>query len=122
MRRTLLLSASVRPWLIPRRIASRIPSRCLRIVLPSLTNGASRQRARRERSRSISTVTSSMLRPDSKMPRTASLSVPHLAAGGLQAGEGDRLRVGELLGLLEQRPARVLEALGGVLVAERAQF
>ena len=35
MSRTLLLSASVRPWLMRRRIASRIPARCLRIVLPS---------------------------------------------------------------------------------------
>jgi hypothetical protein len=37
--------------------------------------GASRQRARRLSSRSISTVTSSIERPGSKMPRTASLRV-----------------------------------------------
>ena len=59
------------------------------------------------------------------MARTALLErvgAPHLAAGGLEPGEGDRLLVGELLGLFEQRPAGVLEALGGVLVAEGAQL
>ena len=59
------------------------------------------------------------------MPRTALLEcvgAPHLAAGGLDPGEGGRLLVAELLGLLEQRPPGVLEALGGVLVTEGAQF
>ena len=50
------------------------------------------------------------------------VGAPDLAAGGLQSGERGRLRVGELLGLLEQRPAGVLEALGGVLVAELGEF
>jgi hypothetical protein len=50
------------------------------------------------------------------------VGAPDLAAGGLDPGEGGGLLVGELLRSLEQRPAGVLEALGGLLVAERAQL
>ncbi len=37
-----------------------------------------------------------------------------LPAGGVEAGERRGLLVGELLGVLQQRPAGVLELLGGV--------
>ena len=59
------------------------------------------------------------------MPRTASfehVGAPDLAAGGLEPGERVGLLFCELVGLFEQRPARVLEALGGILVAEGAQL
>src|ERR1035437_1026515 len=50
------------------------------------------------------------------------VGAPDLAAGGLEPGEDGRLLIGEPLGLFEQRPAGVLEAVGDVLVAEEAQF
>jgi hypothetical protein len=50
------------------------------------------------------------------------VSAPDLAAGGSDPGERGGLLVGELLGLLEQRPAGVFEAPGGLLVAGGAQL
>src|SRR6266545_2657748 len=47
MRRTTLLRPSARPLLIPSRIAARMPSRCLRMVLATLTNAGSRDRVER---------------------------------------------------------------------------
>ena len=45
-----------------------------------------------------------------------------LPAGGANRGEGARLAVGELGGVLQQRPAVVLELLGGVGLAGVAQL
>ena len=50
------------------------------------------------------------------------VGAPYLAAGGLEPGERGGLLVGELGGRLEQCPAGVLEAFGGVVVAEGAQL
>ena len=46
------------------------------------------------------------------------VGAPHLAAGGLDPGEGGGLLVGQALGSLEQAPAGVLETLGGLMVAD----
>jgi hypothetical protein len=48
------------------------------------------------------------------------VGAPDLAAGGSDPGECDGLLVGELLGLLQQRPAGVLEAFGCLPVAGAA--
>src|SRR5450755_3669976 len=45
-----------------------------------------------------------------------------LPAGGLQGGQGRGLAVGEVLGVLEQRPAGVLERVGGGELAEVAKL
>jgi hypothetical protein len=45
-----------------------------------------------------------------------------LAAGGVQRGECVGLAVGEILGVLEQRPAGVLELLGGLSLVCPAQL
>ena len=45
------------------------------------------------------------------------VGAPDLAASRSDPGERDGLLVGELLGVLEQAPAGVFEALGGLLVA-----
>jgi hypothetical protein len=50
------------------------------------------------------------------------VATPNLAAGGFEPLERDGLLVGEVLRSFQQRPARVFEALGGVLVTERAQL
>jgi hypothetical protein len=50
------------------------------------------------------------------------VGAPCLAAGGFEPFERRGLLVGQVLRRLEQRPARVLEALGGVLVTELAQL
>ena len=50
------------------------------------------------------------------------VAAPCLAAGGLEPSERRGLLVGEVRGCFEQRPARVFEALGGVLVAEGSQL
>src|SRR6266545_2478773 len=75
MRRTTLLRPSARPLLIPSRIAARMPSRCLRMVLATLTNAGSRDRLAREIHRSISSATPSGSRSPAKMARKASLRV-----------------------------------------------
>ena len=46
------------------------------------------------------------------------VGAPYLAACGLQPSERRGLLVGQVFRCFEQRPAGVLEALGGVLVAE----
>ena len=51
-----------------------------------------------------------------------SVGAPDLAFGCFERVERRGLRVGEVLGFVEQRPAGVLEALGGLLVAERSQL
>src|SRR3954454_8610150 len=50
------------------------------------------------------------------------VGAPDLAAGGLDAMQRGGLGVGEVGGRLEQRPARVFEALGGLWVAGLAQL
>ena len=114
MSRTLLFSASVRPWLIPRRIAARIPSRCLRIVLPRLTNGSSRLRARRMSSRSIRSV--DVLEREAGLEDAADgflerVGAPDFAAGGLQPGERGGLLFAEVLGSLQKDQRASLKRL-----------
>ena len=75
MRRTTELRPSARALLMPSRIAARIPSRCLRMVLAVLTNAGRRERLAREIHRSISSATVSVSRSPAKMARKASFSV-----------------------------------------------
>ena len=52
------LNASACAFDSPKRTASKIPSRCARIVRPNLTNSAIRLRAARDRNRSNNSPTS----------------------------------------------------------------
>ena len=72
IRRTWLFKPSARALLILSRMAARIPSRCLRMVLATLTNGASRERLAWEHQRSISSTVSSGVRSPWKIARNAS--------------------------------------------------
>jgi hypothetical protein len=67
IRRTWLLKPSARPLLIFSRIAARIPSRCLRMVLAVLTNASMRDRLALEIHRSMSSVACSVFRSPAKM-------------------------------------------------------
>jgi len=79
----------------------------------------------RARSRLISFSTAATLRPDVKISRTVSLCAQargDLAARGLQRSEVRGLAVGEVFGVLQERPAGVLERSRRVAGAGRAQL
>ena len=67
-----MFKPSARALLIFSRMAARIPSRCLRMLLATLTKGASRERLALEHHRSISSRVSSGFRSPEKIARKAS--------------------------------------------------
>ena len=110
---------------MPRRIAARIPSLVLadRFAEPDeRLEAAAGQAAEETLDQHLDVLEREAGLEDPTDGFLERVGAPHLAPGGLDPGERGGLLVGQLVGLFEQRPAGVLEALGGVLVADRAQL
>jgi len=73
IRRTWLFSPSALALFTPRVMAARMPSRCLRMVLATLTKEGRRERVALEHHRSSSAPVSSVSRSPAKMARKVSL-------------------------------------------------
>ena len=102
-----------------------MPSRWLRIVLPRRMNGleaAAGQAGEEPVDQDGDVVEREAGREDGAGGFLERVGAPDLAAGGLEPRERGGLGVGQVVGRLEQRPAGVLEALGGLLVAGGAQL
>jgi len=110
--RTLLFRASVRHWLMPSRVAWRMPSRWRRIVLARRMNNpkAAAQRLTDEpvdQDRDVLEREAGFEdRPERLLER---VRAAHLAAGGSPPPELTVLLVVEAVGCFEQRPAGVLD-------------
>jgi len=101
-----------------------MPALCLRMDLPSRTNGWRRQRDRRASSRSSSSRTASTVRPFAKIARTDLFHRPgagDVPAAGLDLRQHGGLLIAEIVRVL-QKPAVVLELSGGGAVAGAAQL
>src|SRR5664279_4988697 len=117
--RTWLFRPSARALFIFSRMAARMPSRNLRMVLAALMNGARRERLALEHQRSMSSTVSSGVRSPERISGEGlfeAVGAPEFTAAAAELAQGGGLVVGEVLGSFEQAPACAFELLRRVLV------